>query len=97
MVTKVEKEIQQAIESGSFEAAIPLIERYGEIILSALRHAGNSQERSAIAAEATAFLQDRLHLARVLRSHIATQIGAASRIASYACAPCVSNTWQIQG
>lgn len=97
MVVNVEREIQRAIESGSFETAIPLIEQYGHAVLSSLRNAGNSQERSAIATEASAFLQDRLHLARVMRSHIAAKIGAASRIASYANAPCVSNTWLIEG
>ncbi len=97
MAANVEQEIQRAIESGSFETAIPLIDRYGHDILSSLRNAGTSQERSAIAAEASAFLQDRLHLARVMRSHIAAKIGAASRIASYASAPCVNNTWLIDG
>lgn len=96
-MVNVEGEIQRAIESGSFEAAIPLIEQYGEAVLSALRGAGTSQQRSAIASEASAFLQDRLHLARVMRSHLAAQIGAASRNASYAGAPCVNNTWLIEG
>lgn len=97
MVAKVEQEIQRALESGRFETAIPLIEQYGQFALSSLRSAGNSQERSAIATEASAFLQDRLHLARVMRSHIAAKIGAASRIASYASTPCVNNTWHIEG
>jgi hypothetical protein len=97
VVANVEEEIQSAIESGSFEVAIPLIEQYGQALLSALRGAGTSQEGSALASEAAAFLQDRLHLARVLRSHLAAQIGAASRSASYASAPCAANTWLIQG
>ncbi len=97
MVAEVEEEIQRSIEAARFEAAVPLIEQYGQGILSALRNAATSQERSAIASEATAFLQDRLHLARVMRSHLAAQIGAVSRIACYASAPCVHNTWLIEG
>jgi len=97
VVTKAEEELQRAIESGSFETAMPLIEKYGEAVLSELRKAGDAKERSAIASDASAFLQDRLHLARVMRSHIAAQIGAASRIASYASVPGVINTWHIEG
>ncbi len=97
MAARLEEEIQRALEAGQFESAIPLIEQYGETILNALRNSGTSEERSTIASEATAFLQDRLHLARVLRSHLAAQVGAASRIASYSSTPCISSTWLIEG
>ena len=89
--------LRHAIETGSFERATSLAQSYGDLIKTRLRAAKTPAEREAIASEASAFLQDRLHLARVMRSHIATEIDAAVRLASYSNTHHSENTWRLDG
>lgn len=96
MVSKhIGARLRAAIEAGSFETATALSEEYGEAAIGELRGAITAEERMAIAHEAAAFLEDRLHLARVMRSHIAAQIGAASRLCCYANTPAIDKTWSL--
>ncbi len=88
--------LRAAIESGSFETATALSKEYGEAAVQELRAATTPQGRIVIAHEAAAFLEDRLHLARVMRSHIAAQIGAASRLCCYANIPSIDQTWFVE-
>ncbi len=93
----LEDEIQRTIEAGRFGAAIPLIEHYGQYVVQKLIAAKNPQERDEIAGRACAFLHDRLHLARVMRSHIATQLKTTSRVVSYSNIPSIESTWRVEG
>lgn len=94
MVSKqIGDRLRAAIESGCFETATALSKEYGDAAVQELRTAISPAERTAIANEAAAFLGDRLHLARVMRSHIAAQIGAASRLCCYTSIPAIDTTW----
>jgi hypothetical protein len=90
------QELKHALETGDFCSAVPLIEEYGNLTMQALRTSRSLSERQAVLDEASSFLQDRLHLARVLRSHIAAQIAASSRLISYNDNPITESTWHFE-
>ncbi len=87
----------KALEEGNAEAALSLINAYGGDVAAQLRVATTSSERQAIADDALSFLQDRLHLARVIRAHFAARIASLSQGASYASYPEASTTWKMDG
>jgi hypothetical protein len=94
-VSSIEQKLQRTLEAGNFESALQLIDEYGKLIMESVRTAPTATDRLAILDEASSFVQDRLHLARVLRSHIASQITASSRLVSYGGTASVESTWQI--
>lgn len=95
MVDEPGQKLRRALEAGHFEAALPLIEEYGKAALRAMRAAPDDRARANILDEASSFLQDRLHLARVLRSHLSARLAANSRQISYESASCVKSTWKF--
>ena len=90
------QELQRALESGEFELALPLIESYGRSAIHASQKSKTFSEQSEMLRTAAAFLQDRLHLARVMRAQIASQIALCSRACLYEEASKVDNTWQLE-
>ncbi len=95
MVDEPGQKLRRALEAGNFEAALPLIEEYGKAVLRAMRAAPDDHARANILDEASSFLQDRLHLARVLRSHLSAQLTANSRLVSYEGGPSTKSTWRF--
>jgi hypothetical protein len=95
VVEELGDELRQALECGHFEVALPLIDEYGKAALQAIRAARDDHARANIHDEASSFLRDRLHLARVLRSHLSAQLGASSRLISYESVPCTKSTWKL--
>ncbi len=85
------------MESGNFEEAPALISSYGKYVAGAIEAASALQERLAVISEALDFLQDRLHLARVMRAHLAAQLTSVSRQSSYLAAPHNENRWTLEG
>ena len=87
------RELKSALEAGDFETARPLIESYGKTAAQALIAARGSAQREEIMKRTAAFLQDRLHLARVMRAQLATQLAAAAGLACYAERPAAESAW----
>ncbi len=96
MIEDVAAKIQQALEAGDFEAALPLIETYGQAVKDAMQTA-SARQRKTIAGASSAFLSDRLHLARVMRAQLATQWSNLSRAASYSASAHEENSWHMEG
>jgi hypothetical protein len=94
VVEQLEEKLRRALESGHFEVALPLIE-YGKAALQAMRVARDDRTRTNILNETSSFLQERLHLARVLRSHLSAQVRASSRLISYESMACTKSTWKV--
>lgn len=92
MIGTLGSQVQLAIESADFDAALPLIDAYGQAVRQAWEQAETSAEKLQIAAAASSFLQDRLHLARVIRSQIAARGAEAVRQLSYS-----DDSWQLGG
>jgi hypothetical protein len=88
--------LRRAIESGDFQSAPALAEEYVETVRREIEITP-ARERAALAEQACSFLEDRLHLARVMRAHIASELRVASGVASYQNAGPAGNTWEIQG
>ncbi len=95
MVDELGDKLRVALQNGRFDAALPLIDDYGQAVRRALRAAHDDREREKILSEASSFLQDRLHLARVLRSHLSAQAGANSRQISYENPSSTKSTWKF--
>lgn len=95
MVDELTQKLRQALQAGRFEAALPLIDEYGKATMQAMRAARDDRARTNILNEASSFLKDQLHLARVLRSHLTTQLAANSRLMFYEGTPRTKNTWQF--
>jgi hypothetical protein len=91
------EQLKRAIEAGDFERAPLLAEAYVVAIRKEIEAAPNVKERAAIAEQARSFLEDRLHLARVLRAHIGAQLGAARGVAFYQNTSSEQRSWQFEG
>jgi hypothetical protein len=89
--------LRRALDAGNFDQALELAAAYGESVKNDLHSAATLDEKALIVDEASRFLQDRLHLARVMRSHIAAQLGIAVRTALYQDTAVPENHWQING
>ena len=89
--------LKSAIECGDFERALASIENYGSDVRGELKEADTREAHLAIMQESLAFLQDRLHLARVMRAHIASQLAVVSRLSSYGSSPNCQSTWNVEG
>jgi hypothetical protein len=89
--------IQRVLESGDFEHALPLIESYGRSAIQAAQAAETFSEKSEVLRTSAAFLQDRLHLARVMRAQLAGKIALCSGLGIYQDASRLTNTWQLEG
>ncbi|HEX4168877.1 MAG TPA: hypothetical protein VHZ55_25720 [Bryobacteraceae bacterium] len=97
MIEQLAARIQKALESGDFDTALPLIESYGKAVKTAMQTARTSHQRSEVAGSASAFLRDRLHLARVMRSQLATRLLLTRRLVSYSEPPAPANSWLLEG
>ena len=89
--------LSQAIAKGDFQAVSGLIDQYGRTVARDFQVAPNNAERTVIVNQAVAFLQDHLHMARVMRSHLHAQLKALSRTSSYSETRSSQNTWQMEG
>jgi hypothetical protein len=68
--------LSQALQGGDFAAAQTAAADYGREVCDALQTTGDPSRRAAIHREALETLGNHLHLARVLRAHLAAQIQA---------------------
>ena len=88
--------LRAALEAGNFEGSATLARQYRSAISRDLREAASEGDRAAIAREAISFLEDRLHLARVLRAHVASRLATAFRAQTYCADPPGQNIWQLE-
>jgi hypothetical protein len=95
-VANLDQELRLALESGDFELALPLIESYGRCAVEAVRNATTPSEQSEMLRVSMEFLQDRLHLARVMRAQIASRIAICTRVGLYQELSETSKTWQLE-
>ena len=96
-MANLDHELRSALESGDFESALPLIGEYGGFAIRRMKDAKASDEQAEIFQTSTAYLYERLHLARVMRAQLATRIALSSRVGLYQEeASKMSNTWQLE-
>ncbi len=96
MIEAIGSDIQAAIASGDFEAALPLISAYGKALRFAIDSTRDHDEKLRLISAATSVIQDRLHLARVMRAQLATRSLEASRLLSYGGLGS-TETWRLDG
>ena len=89
--------LENAIAAGNFEAAQPMIHEYGKSVFARYSSASTLDQRAAILDEALGFLNDRLCLARVMRSHLAAQLERVSTASRYGESQRSIATWQMEG
>ena len=95
MIEALGSDIQTAIASGDFEAALPLINAYGKALRFAIDSALDRDEKVRLITAASSVLQDRLHLARVMRAQLAARSLEASRLLSYGGGQEASGSWHL--
>jgi hypothetical protein len=76
--------LAQALREGDFAAAQTAAAGYGQAVCAALQATADPARRASLYQEALETLQDHLHLARVLRAHLAAQIQANAGSCLYA-------------
>jgi hypothetical protein len=84
--------LTRALEAGDFEAAERIAIEYGKSVAARIRAGGDI----AVLREALDTLNDRLHLARVLRAHLAAQVCANSLAVEYQPAASENRHWQFE-
>ena len=96
MIDAIGTDIQAAIAAGDFEAALPLIGAYGKALRFAIDSSSDREEKLRLITTASSVIQDRLHLARVIRAQLATRSLEASRLLSYGDMGS-TETWRLDG
>lgn len=85
------------LETGQFDSALSVIEDYGSSLIEAAANAPTPAERAAVLQAAADNLREHLHLARIMRAHIYTQLTVTQRVASYQNAPQLESSWNLEG
>lgn len=96
MPNEWEAQLAQALRAADFDRANRLARQYGESARAALQ-AAESGAREAIYREAVQSLDNHLHLARVLRAHLATEWRANSGTILYQSSDSERHLWQLEG
>jgi hypothetical protein len=91
--------LSDALRAGDFAAVQSAAVDYGRGVCQELQAADDPGQRASIYQEAQETLQNHLHLARVLRAHLAAQIQANAGSCLYAQPDARANGhhWQFQG
>ena len=97
MAETVAEKLKHAIESGDFDAANVLVKQYGEVVSREFHDCNTTEGKKAIVDQALAFLHDRLHLARVVRAHIASRFHAVTGSSCYQDSAARYTTWRVDG
>jgi hypothetical protein len=90
------QDLARALQSGDFEAANPLAVAYGRGVMTELRAAVSAENREAIARPALEFLNNQLHLVRVLRAHLASRLRANSVPCGYQSVEPDKHCWRFE-
>jgi hypothetical protein len=97
MASDVEEELRRALASGDFGRADKLIPRYRDHLHRELIAAKSLGNRLLIIEDSRQLLQDSLHLARVMRAHIASKLRATESIDVYQHRPNSGSRWSVIG
>lgn len=91
--------LAQALKIGDFAAAQCAAEEYGRDIRAQLQTAADPDRRAAIYREGLEALRNHLHLARVLRAHLAAQAqsNAGSCVYAQQQSQADRHTWKFEG
>jgi hypothetical protein len=89
------EQLSRTLRSGDFEAAGALSAVYGAAVEAELAANTSLAERLAVAQASLAFLNDQLHLARVLRAHLSSQIRDNSALFLYAAPQAEDHCWEL--
>jgi hypothetical protein len=88
--------LAQALQAADFETVQHAAVDYGRSVRTELDATTNPQRRIAIYEEALESLQNHLHLARVLRAHLAVQIQGNAGSCLYAQPEADRHRWQVE-
>jgi hypothetical protein len=88
--------LAQALQSADFETVQHAAVDYGRRVRTELAAAANPGHRAEIYREALETLQNHLHLARVLRAHLAAQIQGNAGSCLYAQPEADRHRWQFE-
>ena len=89
--------LAQALKEGDFAAAGAAAGDYRISMQADFAAAETPERRATICAEAIETLQNHLHLARVLRAHLAAQMAANAGSCLYALPEDHDPRWQVKG
>lgn len=93
----VRRELQDAIQAGNFERAFILIPEFRGELSRELASAISNDDRRQKLRRATEFMEESLHLSRVIRAHLAARLRATESMARYQAPPDVGSRWSISG
>jgi hypothetical protein len=88
--------LAQALQGADFETVQHAAVDYGRSVRAELAAAANPRHRAEIYREALETLQNHLHLARVLRAHLAAQIQGNAGSCLYAQPEADRHRWQFE-
>jgi arginine repressor len=91
------EELKDALLNRDFERAQALISAWREAISASMKAASDSAERYRILEDAQSFLEQHLYLARVVRTHIATELKANSASFLYRNTELEQPRWRVRG
>jgi hypothetical protein len=90
------QELKTALANHDFDRAQALVPEWGKMVLTDMRSASGEAELRRILDGALAFAEDHVHLARVIRAHIASDLEANSASFLYRDADLEQHRWQLK-
>jgi hypothetical protein len=89
--------LQQLLESGQFELALSALDSFSQLMLENASAARSATEQRQMLQDAQMFLEERLHLARVMRAQLASQVATTNRLIGYQDVATSESSWNLDG
>jgi hypothetical protein len=89
-------QLTRALEAGDFETAERVAIEYGESVAAQMQTSDDTAGKAVVLRQALDTLNNCLHLARVLRAHLAAEVRANSPALEYQPAASEDRHWQFE-
>lgn len=97
MAKDLRRELRDAIQSGDFELVSTILPQIRDDIARQLIAVHNEVDRGRILRESLDFLEESLHLARVMRAHLAAKLRTVGLLSRYQSQIEDTSRWSASG
>ncbi|MBV8071883.1 MAG: hypothetical protein JO270_18385 [Acidobacteriaceae bacterium] len=97
MAEDLQGELYEAIQAGDFPRMCILMPQYRERLEKQLAATENAEDRRQMLQGSLVFLEESLHLARVIRAHMAARLRAMNSLCCYQSSEGGTSRWSVNG
>ena len=96
-IKDISEQLRRAIQAGDFASACVLIPEFRAQLSRELASASNDEDRGEKLQQALDFMSESLHLARVIRAHVAAKLRRVESLSRYQSYGPGESHWSVSG